>query len=123
MLLPDKISPAQLKSSIDTLAMRKQLLEQIIKDLGIEPWPISAEAPNFFEQLEHELYYTLLAIIERQPQLLPNIIYRIDLNEHLVKKMLTNPEGDAAKDLTNLVLEREMKKVFYRNVYNGKIEL
>jgi len=103
--------------------MRQQLLDQIIKDLGIEPWPISAEAPDFFNLLEKELYYTLLAIIERQPQLLPNIIYRIDLNEQRVKTMLLNPEGDATKDLTLLVLEREMKKVFYRNVYSGKIVL
>ena len=123
MPLPEKILPSKLQHYIDTGAMRQQLLDQIIKDLGIEPWPISAEAPDFFNLLEKELYYTLLAIIERQPQLLPNIIYRIDLNEQRVKTMLLNPEGDATKDLTLLVLEREMKKVFYRNVYSGKIVL
>jgi hypothetical protein len=123
MPLPEKILPSKLQHHIDTGAMRQQLLDQIIKDLGIEPWPISAEAPDFFNLLEKELYYTLLAIIERQPQLLPNIIYRIDLNEQRVKTMLLNPEGDATKDLTLLVLEREMKKVFYRNVYSGKIVL
>jgi len=123
MPLPEKILPSELQHHIDTGAMRQQLLDQIIKDLGIEPWPISAEAPDFFNLLEKELYYTLLAIIERQPQLLPNIIYRIDLNEQRVKTMLLNPEGDATKDLTLLVLEREMKKVFYRNVYSGKIVL
>ena len=103
--------------------MRQQLLDQIIKDLGIEPWSLSAEEDDFFSLLETELFYTITAIIERQPQLLPNIIYRIDLNEQRVKTMLLNPEGDATKDLTLLVLEREMKKVFYRNVYSGKIVL
>jgi len=123
MQLPEKITSEKLQQYVNTVDMRSQLLAQIIKDLGIEPWPLSAEAPDFFTFLERELYYTLQAIIERQPQLLPNIVYRIDLDEQRVKSMLLEPEGDATKDLTLLVLEREMKKVFYRNVYSGKIVL
>ena len=123
MALPQKISPQELLLHIDTVDMRSQLFAQIVKDLGIEPWAISAEAPDFFSKLEEELFYTLTAIIERQPQLLPNIIYRIDLNERNVKLLLTDPEANAAKILAEMVLQREMQKVFYRNVYSGKITI
>jgi len=121
--LPDKLQSEEIQTRIDTLDMRAQLLAQIIKDLGIEPWPLSAEAPDFFNLLETELFYTLTAIIERQPQLLPNIIYRIDLSERKVKLLLNDPELNAAKALTEMVLHREMQKVFYRNVYSGKISV
>ena len=123
MQLPIKLQSEEIQTRIDTLDMRSQLLAQIIKDLGIEPWPLSAESTDFFNLLETELYYTLTAIIERQPQLLPNIIYRIDLSEHKVKLLLNNPEINAAKALTEMVLHREMQKVFYRNVYSGKISI
>jgi len=123
MQLPDKLQSEEIQTRIDTLDMRTQLLAQIIKDLGIEPWPLSAKAPDFFNLLETELFYTLTAIIERQPQLLPNIIYRIDLSERKVKLLLNDPELNAAKALTEMVLHREMQKVFYRNVYSGKISI
>ncbi len=123
MALPQKISPQELRLQIDTVDMRSQLFAQIVKDLGIEPWSISAEAPDFFSKLEEELFYTLTAIIERQPQLLPNIIYRIDLVENKVKLLLADPEANAARVLTEMVLHREMQKVFYRNVYSGKIKI
>lgn len=123
MKLPAKISTQEIQPHINSIEMRQQLLTQILKDLGIEPWSISAEAPNFFTKLEEELFYTLSAIIERQPQLLPNIIYRVDLNERNVKTLLNNPETNAAQALTEMVLHREMQKVFFRNVYSGKITL
>ena len=56
MHLPEKITSEKLQQYVNTVDMRSQLLAQIIKDLGIEPWPISAEAPDFFTLLEKELY-------------------------------------------------------------------
>ncbi len=123
MQLPQHLSGNYLQNHLSTTEMRQQLLNQTIKDFGVEPWQVNTESEDFFNLLEKEIYYTLQAIVECQPQLLPNIIYRIDLNEKRVRELLNNPDQDAIGGLTKMVLEREMKKVFYKNVYSGKIKI
>lgn len=121
--LPSNVSPSFLKNHLDTSALRKQLLAQIEKDLELESLNTSIDATPFFDDLKHELVVVMRHFIEHHAHRLPNIIYRVDLHELKVKRLLANPEVDAAEGLAEEVIFREMKKVFYRNVYSGNIQI
>lgn len=121
--LPNKLQKEELQGYVDTAAMRQQLVDQLLKDLGVEDLKIELDSAAFFKELASEVAFTMKYFIENQPQQLPNLIYRIDLNEREVRIILQNPEVDAAKALADLIITREMKKVFYRNVYSGNIKI
>lgn len=121
--LPSNASPSFLRRHLDTSALRKQLLAQIEKDLELETLNISTDETPFFEDLKDELVVVLRHFMEHDAHRLPNLIYRVDLHELKVKQLLANPEVDAAKGLADEIIFREMKKVFYRNVYSGNIQI
>ena len=121
--LPEKITTAELKHHLDTQEMRNQLVQQITKDLDLEPPGLDMESDAFFSALHDLLVSTMRYKIEAQPQSIANIIYRVDLHETKVKRLLANPDVDASVALAEEIILREMKKVFYRNVYAGRIKL
>lgn len=123
MKLPSLPTVKAVAVYLKTAALQRQLLAQIEKDLALEPLPVAPGDANFFGKLDHELHSILNAIIAKHPQMLPNLIYRIDVDEKKIRSILANPEVDAAEALAQLILHRAAKKIFYRNVYNGTIKL
>lgn len=119
--LPKKIDIENLPAQLTSAELQNQLLQQTCKDLGVEPFNISSGTPDFFNLMRQEIYSVMKSVIELQPHLLPNMIYRIDLNETEVNQMLTSPHQDTAAELTEAILQREMKKIYIRNVFSGKL--
>jgi hypothetical protein len=119
--LPEKLNAQNLSAQLTSAELQNQLLQQTCKDLGVESFSISAGTPDFFNQMRQEIYRVMKSVIELQPHLLPNMIYRIDLNETSINKMLSSPHIDTAAELTEAILQREMKKIYIRNVFSGKL--
>jgi len=119
--LPKKIDTQELLAKLSTAELQMQLLYQTCKDLGVENFEIGIGETDFFIALRQEIYNIIKTVIELQPHLLPNMIYRIDLEEHMVNKMLASPHQDTAVELTEAILQREMKKIYIRNLFGGKL--
>lgn len=121
--LPEKFSPEEIKRHIDTENMRAQLLVQLAKDLRISELEVNVASTDFFSSLSQILTKRLSHIIDFQASSLSQIIYQVDLNEARIIRLLQENQGNSAALLADEILRREMQKVFYRNVYNGTIQL
>jgi hypothetical protein len=121
--LPQQPSTKQVKSHLDIAAMREAVLEQVQKDLDYELDDIDCTKREFFETLLEKLKVYFTNIIDNQPNRLAQIIYRVDINEVKLKRLLADQQASSAGLIAKLTLERIMLKVFYRNVYNGNIQL
>ncbi len=119
--LPQQPSPKQVKSHLDTAAMRQAVLEQVHKDLDCELGDIDSTKDDFFDSILEKLKEYFTNIIDNQPNRLAQIIYRVDINEVKLRRVLANQPTSSASIIAKMTLERIMLKVFYRNVYNGNI--
>lgn len=97
--------------------------DQLIKDMGEFSFTITFEGnektpyQELFDQVQ-PIIYTLEMM---QPEKLRALLYRIDISENEIKKHLlsVNPESigtktDLSTFITDLVLQRELKKVLTR---------
>jgi hypothetical protein len=106
---------------LDTAAMRQAVLEQVHKDLDCELGDIDSTKDEFFDSILEKLKEYFTNIIDNQPNRLAQIIYRVDINEVKLRRVLANQPTSSASIIAKMTLERIMLKVFYRNVYNGNI--
>ncbi len=73
---------------------------------------------ELFNLLQRQIRYLLEKNVERLMQAL----YRIDVSEEKVKRILAFGEGDdVSADLTKLVLDREMQKAHFRRMYRSTL--
>jgi hypothetical protein len=78
------------------------------------------EHEDTLSELKHILADRILELLRKDHAILLNILYRIDINEEKVKEALSsNFLEDAAKKLTDLVIQRQMQK--YINKKGGKL--
>lgn len=75
-----------------------------------------------------DLFYQLLPIIDRMLNLdsarFFSLLYTIDIQEQQVKELIFGEqEIDASKELTHLILERELLKVLSRIYYKAKMNI
>ena len=62
-------------------------------------------------------------LLHRNPKKLTQIIYRIDLKEHLVSQALNNlNQTEIPTDLANLMIHRTQTKVALKKVLNFQLE-
>jgi hypothetical protein len=121
--LPQQPSSQQVKSSLNTSGMREAVVKQLQKDLEWELNLVDFSNAEFFDIVLDKLITYFSNIIDNQPNKLAQIIYRVDINEAKLKRVLAKKHHSSAKVLAEMTLERIMLKVFYRNVYNGNIAL
>ena len=121
--LPQKPSASTLKKSLDTVSLRKAVHQQLEKDLECELGELDYSGSGYFEEILEILLSYFSKIIDNQPHRLANIIYRVDINERKLRRILDDPHDSSANLLAEMTLQRIMLKVFYRNVYNGTIQL
>lgn len=96
----------------------QQTADQVIKDLNAngEEIEFSGNPDTAYAELKDQLIPILNYLMERDHQRFFQLLYRIDLNENVIRKELLQPnEGDAADRIAHLILERELKKVVIRN--------
>lgn len=96
--------------------MNEALVNSLQNDLAIElPEKISRE------ELEAKLAVFINELINHNFQQLVQILYRIDVNESRLKKLLNdNPQQDAGKLIARLIIERQLQKIKLKQEFRNR---
>lgn len=96
--------------------MNEALVNSLQNDLAIElPEKISRE------ELEAKLSVFINDLINHNFQQLVQILYRIDVNESKLKKLLQdNPQQDAGNLIARLIIERQLQKMKLKQEFRNK---
>lgn len=94
-------------------------LNQIEKDFGqIELQLRDVElGDDYFYRLCKDLSYTVDALLDKAPDRLFSLMYRIDLPENRISKLLGSNEPAMA--IAEMILKRELQKVVIRRKYSS----
>ncbi|MBS1919927.1 MAG: hypothetical protein JST17_06725 [Bacteroidetes bacterium] len=94
------------------------LIQSLNKELELElPEKIS------FEEIKKELSSIINNLIQSDFQRLVFLLYRIDVNETKLKKLLKeHPEENAGNIITELIIERQQQKIKSRQQFNQQDE-
>jgi len=77
-----------------------------------------AEESATFQALQEKIAAVISQLLQNNPERLLNLMYRLDIDETKFRFVIQNgPEENVARQLAELVLEREMQKVYWRNKY------
>lgn len=72
-------------------------------------------------ELQQELTIFINDLIQNDFQRLVTILYKIDVDENRLKRILKEKEGkDAAVIIAELIIERELQKIETRKQFGGK---
>lgn len=72
------------------------------------------------EDVKAYLKEHIATLLTRNPDKLLSILYRIDvLEKHVLHAFETAPSDQLAGTLADLVIERQLQKLFYRRKYSG----
>lgn len=96
--------------------MNEALVNSLQNDLAIElPEKISRE------ELEAKLSVFINDLINHNFQQLVQILYRIDVNESKLKKLLQdNPQQDAGNLIARLIIERQLQKIKLKQEFRNR---
>ena|SRR5580765_3866142 len=73
-----------------------------------------------FDLLKERLSSHINFLIQTDFQKLVSILYRVDVNESKLKHLLKENQGlDAANIITELIIERQLQKIKFRNEYRN----
>ena len=97
----------------------RKTLKQVEKDFGdvilqLDEVPVSE---TYFFDLVTDLSYTVEALLEKNPEKLFSLLYRIDLPEGLAQQALSSDKPHFA--LSELIMKRELQKVVLRQRYSS----
>ena len=100
----------------------RQTAEQTIKDFDAFGYEISFsnDPEKAYQELQNQILPLIDQLITKNYKKLMSILYRIDVREDLINEcVLQSDPSQFAKIITELVLERELKKVIIRNYYKN----
>lgn len=117
--------------AIDPAPYRKRIgivmetAEQVKKDLGLFSIEIhiSGRPESAYEELHTQLMPAVSDMLQRDPGLFRELLYRIDVDEHKLARMLSLSGNDAMSEAsvyTELIIEREFRKVITRHYFKEK---
>jgi len=100
-----------------------QLLRQLEKDLALDFDSLHCQFDK--ENLYQKLHDLISPIVEKNLQLnygnFINTLYRIDVSEQKINLLLQNKStSDYTNVITELILQKEMKKIITRLVYANR---
>lgn len=119
MALP-QLTEKDLSPYFDRADLIRQAAEQLKKDL--EPFGLEITLPQNMLSTYDELFAQTEPFIKRlintHFEKLLQLLYRIDVQEKLVKEAVERSE-QVSHAITRLILFRELQKVVIRNTYSG----
>ena len=102
---------------MDERALVSESYELIKKDFQLDE-SFDAEVDKPLDRLHSFLTQVVNHMLDKDFNRLMNALYRIDVSEEKVKQILALSEPDSlAKELADLIIERELKKVEIRRKY------
>ena len=118
------LSPSDYQRYEQSVWLLQEVVGQIIKDFRLQGFDVefSGTGETAYRELSDQLKPVIEYMLENQTEKFWNLIYGIDLSESKVRRILfgTDQEIDAIKELTDLILKRELQKVVIRLHYSGK---
>ncbi len=115
--------PGFSKSEIDDLRNQKEIIrltaEQVIKDFALFGLKIrfSGNVNDAYDELFEQLNSCLIDLLNSDYRRLLSLLYHIDISEKEMSKKLKSFPGDPSEIITEMILEREFKKVLIRKFY------
>ena len=100
-----------------TLKMKNEelLIDLLKKDLQIE-----LAAKISFEKIKEKLIERINYLINNNFEELINLLYKIDVNEAKLKKLLKeNSDSDAANIIADLIIKRQLEKIKTREQFKA----
>ena len=94
-----------------------QTAEIIAKDLNLSSDFVEPGLESL-EDIRKRLEPVIGHLLDHEFERLLQVLYRIDVDEHKVKEVLTyGMPGKIAQEITNLVIERQRQKIIMRSQY------
>ena len=96
-----------------------QVSELIIQDLKLESEKSIVEIKHL-DELKEKLEKIVAYLLDNDFERLLNAMYRLDISEEKFKMTLSGMSGKSiSKEITELIIEREVKKIETRAKYSG----
>ena len=97
----------------------KKISELIICDLNLESEKSILEIKHL-DELKEKLEKIVAYLLDNDFERLLNAMYRLDISEEKFKMALSGLSGNSiSKEITELIIEREVKKLETRAKYSG----
>ena len=96
--------------------------EQVIKDFALFGMEIhfSGNLITAYDELFEQLNSCMVELLSSDYRRLLSLLYHIDISEKEMNKKFANVAADHSEIMTELILERELKKVIIRKFYKGE---
>jgi metal-responsive CopG/Arc/MetJ family transcriptional regulator len=120
MSLPDFNSP-----EIEDYRNRSEIIrltaEQVIKDFALFGMEIhfSGNIITAYDELFEQLNSCMVELLSSDYRRLLSLLYHIDISEKEMNKKFANVAIDHSEIMTEMIIERELKKVIIRKFYKG----
>lgn len=113
------ITEKNLVSYFDKAEIIRQVLEQIGKDLDMSfPDIIPGKGAHAYQEIAGHIEGFVGKLIYGNYQKLMHFLYRIDVSERAISEVIENSgQGELAKEISRLIIKRELQKVLFRNYY------
>jgi hypothetical protein len=108
----------ELLNSIEAENLYVHLIEQLNKDFKMANVTGSFDLKASPVQLKKELFAILLNLITKQYDDYLNLLYRIDVPESELAKLINNNLTNSIEEITYLVLKREYQKVWFKHNFD-----
>lgn len=116
-MLPTK-NALELLNSIEVENLYSPLIEQLNKDFQLANVEGSFDITNSPVQLKKQLFAILLNLITNQYDDYLNLLYRIDVPESELAKLVNDHLTTSMEDITYLVLKRAYQKVWFKHNFD-----
>lgn len=108
-----------IKNQFNKESFIKDTIDQINKDLDFAGIiQIKNILEKTYDKLVDELYPMIDHLSQKNPQLMFQLLYRVDISENKIKKTLEqNSNVDYIMLLTEMIIYREAQKVYLRSLF------
>ena len=111
----NKISIAKYSDNQEILSL---LILQLVKDFESSSISLKLQAHASSTLIKDQVYEALLKDVRSSKSKIHQLLYRIDVSESSIGKIRDqNDLNNFIKSLTDIVIERELKKVIIRKIY------
>ena len=98
------------------MLMEKEVIQSLEQALAIQLADAETE-----EKLKKVISERINYLIQHDFAQLTELLYRIDINEAKLKKLLSNKEGSVAADIiAELIIERQIQKAKSRKIFKQR---
>ena len=110
----------EVNSSIQNNLFLQETVQQLEKDFLMIGINFDIDTPvSDYKYLFSFTYHLVNALNEQNPKKVLNLLYRIDLSEEKVKEEMLKTELSFTEMLSEMIVNREIKKVLIKNYFSN----